>query len=93
MSHAFNRCPEIWVVVMMSRRSAAIVHNTNIHASLLDTGGVSTHPLCQPVKATALCLVLLHHASIIYLQLAKIAAGGQKLLYIVGMHCRLENTI
>ena len=92
MSHAFNRCLEIWVVVMMSRRSAAIVHNTNIHASLLDTG-VSTHSASLAVKATALCLVLLHHASIIYLQLAKIAAGGQKLLYIVGMHCRLENTI
>ena len=47
-------------------------------------GGI--HPLCQPAKATALCLVLLHHASIIYLQLAKIAAGGQKLLY---MHSRI----
>ena len=55
--------------------------------SRLTIGYRGIHPLCQPVKATALCLVLLHHASIIYLQLAKIAAGGQKLLYTI--HSRI----
>ena len=92
MSHAFNRCLEIWVVVMMSRRSAAIVHNTNIHASLSDTE-VSTHSASlSKLLHSVWCYCTMHQSSI-YLQLAKIAAGGQKLLYIVGMHCRLENTI